>query len=232
MCTVGRAGRHLKESQRLGLCVAGVSAGDKGERAVRGERGHRGNTGGRLEAAEQAVQEARVMWLMGQQGEYGLCRAGESTGRRPFLRMAVSRDSRVSGGRWRVGGGGGDWAPTDEARLSQEDRQEAWGMCSRLEPVARVCLLTLSTVGVNIPERTEEHGDAARLRDSGEATSDSCMADQLFSRSQPSENTDSREEAWLEYRLERSAVGLWSLKSDGSLFSKTPEPAWAPGQIA
>lgn len=154
---------------------------------------------------------------------------GESTGRRPFLRMAVSRDSRVSGGRWR-GGGGGDWAPTDEARLSQEDRQEASVMRSRLEPGASVCFLTRTTVGVKAPERTEEQGEAARLSDSGDMALDSCMVDQLRSRSQPSENTESRDEAWLEYKLEKP-VGLWSLQSAAGLFVKTPEPASAPGQI-
>ena len=100
-----------------------------------------------------------------------------------------------------------------------------------LEPLARACLRTRTTVGVNAPERTEEQGETARLCDSGDATPDSCMADQLLSLSQPSENTDSREDAWLENRLETS-VGLWTLKSAGGLFVKTPEPGSAPGQIS
>ena len=131
--------------------------------------------------------------------------------------MAVSSDSRVSGGRWRWGGGGGERAPTDEARLSQEDWQEAWGRCSMLEPLARVCLRTRTTVGVKAPERTEEQGETARLN-------------QLLSLSQPSENSDSREDARLENRLETS-VGLWTLKSAGGLFVKSPETCSAPGQI-
>lgn len=42
-------------------------------------------------------------------------------GRRPFLRMAVRRDSRVRGGRCR---GGGDWGHREEDRLSQDEKQD------------------------------------------------------------------------------------------------------------
>lgn len=61
-----------------------------------------------LEAAEQALQKERVTGLTGQQGVYGLCRAEDRTGSLPFLRMAVRRESRVRGGRWRGAAGGGD----------------------------------------------------------------------------------------------------------------------------
>ena len=66
MCTEGRAGRCLKESQSQRLCGGSARAS---LRTGAGDRADRGDTGGRPEAAEQAVQEARVMWLMGQQGE-------------------------------------------------------------------------------------------------------------------------------------------------------------------
>lgn len=71
-----------------------------------------------LEAAEHALQKDRVTGLTGQQGVYGLRRAGDRTGRRPFLRMAVRRESRVRGGRCR-----GGWEHTEEARLSQDEKQ-------------------------------------------------------------------------------------------------------------
>lgn len=74
-----------------------------------------------LDAAEQALQKERVTGLTGQQGVYGLCGAGDRTGRRPFLRMAVSRESRVRGGRRR---GGGDWGQVEEDRLSLEEKQD------------------------------------------------------------------------------------------------------------
>lgn len=75
-----------------------------------------------LEAAEQALQKDRVTGLTGQHGVYGLCTAGDRTGRRPFLRIAVRRDRRVRGGRRR---GGGDWGQEEEKeeRLSQEEKQ-------------------------------------------------------------------------------------------------------------
>lgn len=73
-----------------------------------------------LEAAEHALQKDRVTGLTGQQGVYGLCRAEDKTGRRPFLRIAVRRESRVRGGRCREGG---DWGQIEEVRLSQDEKQ-------------------------------------------------------------------------------------------------------------
>lgn len=73
-----------------------------------------------LEAAEHALQKDRVTGLTGQQGVYGLCCMGDRTGRRPFLRMAVRRESRVRGGRCRAGGVSGH---TEEDRLSQDEKQ-------------------------------------------------------------------------------------------------------------
>jgi hypothetical protein len=85
---------------------------------------------------------------------------------------------------------------------------------------------------VAAPDRAEEQGETPRLGDSGgDAAPDSCMADQLRSRSQPSENRDSREDARLETRLEAS-LGLCTLKSAAGLFATTPEPDSAPGQTA
>lgn len=75
---------------------------------------------GTLEAAEHALQKDSVTGFTGQQGVYGLRSTEDRTGRRPFLRMAVRRESRVRGGRWR---GGGFWEQTEEERLSEEEKQ-------------------------------------------------------------------------------------------------------------
>lgn len=45
------------------------------------------------DAAEHAKQEVMLTEVIGQHGVYGLCKAEDRTGRRPFRRMAVSRDS-------------------------------------------------------------------------------------------------------------------------------------------
>lgn len=142
--------------------------------------------------------------------------------------MAVSRDSRVRGGRCREGG---DWGHREEARLSQDEKQ-VWGMWSRLEPGASVCLLTLTTAGEKTPDRTEEQGETVRLKEAGDASLYSCMADQLFSLSQPSERTDSLEEAGVGNKSAES-VGLIVLSSDtAALFTKKPELTSVPREVS
>ena len=75
-----------------------------------------------------------------------------------------------------------------------------------------------------MPERTEEQGDAARLKQSSPL--DSCMADQLFSLSQPSDRMDSLEEAGVGNRSAES-VGLALSRSD-ALFTKQSELTAVP----
>lgn len=99
-----------------------------------------------LEAAEQALQWDSVMLLTGQQGVYGRWTVEDRTGSRPFLKMAVRRDRRVKGGRWRFGVG-----DIGHDRLSHDERQLC-GRLMRLEPGARKCFLTGIIEGVKVPE--------------------------------------------------------------------------------
>lgn len=126
----------------------------------------------------------------------------------------------MSGGRRREGGGG-DWGgqTEEEDRLSQEEKQVE-GMWSMLEPGARECLVTLTTAGENMPDRTEEHGETARLTETGEEAS---LVDHHLSLSQSSERMDSREDAGVGNKSMES-VGLVLSSDADALFTRKPEP--------
>lgn len=156
-----------------------------------------------LEAAEQALQKDRVTRLTGQQGVYGLGAEADRTGRRPFLRIAVRRDRRVSGGLRRGGGERGQ-----EERLSEEEKQVC-GVWIKLDPGARKCFLIGTTAGEKTPERTEEQGETVRLSEAGEVTG------HPLSLSQPSDRRDSLDEA-IGVKASAESVGL-------VLFGKKPE---------
>lgn len=74
----------------------------------------------------------------------------------------------MTGGRCR---GGGDCGQADD-RLSQDEKQ-VWGMLTRLDPGASVCLLIWTIAGENTPERTDEQGETVRLKGAGEVRMDS-----------------------------------------------------------
>lgn len=68
-------------------------------------------------------------------------------------------------------------------------------MWTKLEPGARKCLLIWMTAGEKTPERMEEQDETERLKEAGEVTEESGMADQLRSLSEPSDRMDSLDEA-------------------------------------
>lgn len=95
-----------------------------------------------------------------------------------------------------------------------------------------MCLLTLTTAGEKTPDRTEEQGETVRLSETGDASLDSCMADQLFSLSQPSDRMDSLEEAGVGNKSVEFA-GLVVLSSDAAaLFTKKPELTSVPREVS
>lgn len=123
--------------------------------------------------------------------------------------MAVSRERRVGGGRCLACGVRGERGGLSPVVGSEE------GMRSRLEPGAKACLFRRTTVGVNIPDLTEEQGDTVRLREKREEGSgDRGRPGQLRSRSQPR----SQPSDWMD-SLEDARVGNRSTELGGLALS-------------
>lgn len=92
----------------------------------------------------------------------------------------------------------------------------------RLEPGARKCFLIWTTAGEKMPERTDEQGETVRLKEEGEVTRDGCAVDHLFSLSDPSDRTDSRDEA-MGVKMSAELVGLVLSSDTGAVFAKKSE---------
>lgn len=118
-----------------------------------------------LAAALQALQECRLTAPIGQHGEYALCWMEDRTGRRPFLRMAVSRASWVGGGLCHALPTLGDKGQGNGAELLEPGERQGGRFIAKLEPGAREWRLTLITEGVNTPDLMEEQGEMVRLSD-------------------------------------------------------------------
>lgn len=129
--------------------------------------------------------------------------------------MAVSRERRVGGGRCLACGVRGERGGLSPVVGSEE------AMWSRLEPGAKACLLRRTTVGVNIPDLTEEQGDTVRLREKWEEGSgDRGRPGQLRSRSQPWSQPSDRMDS-----LEDAGVGNRSTEFGGLTLSASDSQA-------